>query len=110
MDFTINTNNLHADSLREFDEYPLASDSHAQRVLYFFFRGLEEMAIAQYDRMTVYMVFGDSMFPEEQAELDVLVVEWNVLVKAVDWAGKAYGGDACRADEHEDEELMDTSA
>jgi hypothetical protein len=27
MELTINMNNLRADSLREFDEYPLASDS-----------------------------------------------------------------------------------
>ena len=75
MEFTININDLRADSLREFDEYPLASDSHERRVLYFFFRGLEEMAIAQYDRMAVYVAFGETIFPEEQAELDVLAAE-----------------------------------
>jgi hypothetical protein len=95
MEFTINMNDLRADSLREFDEYPLASDSHERRVLYFFFRGLEEMAIAQYDRM-------ETIFPEEQAELDVLAAELDVLIAAVHWAGRAYGGDAYRPEDEGD--------
>jgi hypothetical protein len=102
MEFTINMNDLRADSLREFDEYPLASDSHERRVLYFFFRGLEEMAIAQYDRMAVYMAFGETIFPEEQAELDVLAAELDVLIAAVHWAGRAYGGDAYRPEDEGD--------
>jgi hypothetical protein len=102
MEFTININNLRADSLREFDEYPLASDSHERRVLYFFFRGLEDMAIAQYDRMAVYMAFGGTIFPEEQAELDVLAAELDVLIAAVHWAGRAYGGDAYRLEDEGD--------
>jgi hypothetical protein len=106
MELTININNLRTDSLREFDEYPLASDSHERRVLYFFFRGLEEMAIAQYDRMAVYMAFGETIFPEEQAELDVLAAELDVLIAAVHWAGRAYGGDAYRPEDEGDCEFI----
>jgi hypothetical protein len=40
------------------------------------------------------MAFGETIFPEEQAELDVLATELDVLIAAVHWAGRAYGGDA----------------
>ncbi|KAL1793701.1 hypothetical protein ACET3X_008683 [Alternaria dauci] len=110
MDFTINLTNLHATSLREFDGYPLASDSHERRVLYFFFRGLEEMAIAQHDRMAVYMAFGETIFPEEQEVLDGLAAELAVIMAVVHWAGRAYGGEAYSPEGEGEGDGMDVGA
>jgi len=91
--FTINLSNLHVPSLAEFPYLPPADDSPAQKRLYWFFRGLEEMASKLYERIEMYQHLEETLDEEEEAELEELNKRVLVVLAAVNWAGRLYGGD-----------------
>ncbi|KAI4945797.1 hypothetical protein J4E91_007710 [Alternaria rosae] len=92
-DFTIDFGNLLVPSLEEFPHLPPASDSPAQKRLYWFFRGLEEMTSTLYDRIEAYQDLWETLDEDEERELEKLEKELPVLLAAVNWAGRLYGGD-----------------
>ena len=93
--FTINLSNLHAPSLAEFPHLPPASDSAAQKRLYWFFRGLESMLERHLWRMEPWLDFlkTTGLHEDEVAEFDELWRQKCVLEDAVNWAGRLYGGE-----------------
>jgi len=91
--FTINLFDLHVPSLAEFPHLPPASDCPAQKRLYWFFRGLKEMASKLYERIEMYQHLEETLDEEEEAELEELNKGVLVVLAAVNWAGRPYGGD-----------------